>query len=249
MTAISAAFISGATRTATAASTIGPGGASNIGGANGTEYVIVTVAWTSVTGVGATDCTMASATMTWTQLHAPIAQAADGTNTLYITAFGALCNGNSEAPTVTMTGGSTVVVAGLFSGVRFSGSMDLSGTNGINVLVRSSVDNTGSGTTPSVAMTALNDAVNNAEFVVFCQNGSNHGTPKTGFTENVDGTVAGAGITILLYAEFKLGQDTTPNFTTANSGPFVVIAFELKASAGGVVVAVFINHQRQMRSQ
>lgn len=71
-------------------------------------------------------------------------------------------------------------------------------------------------------------------------------TPGTGFTELYDGFTADRPFT-----EYRVDNDTTPDFSWSGTDSAGIVAVELKATSGGggVVIPVFMHSYRRRRAQ
>ena len=157
------------------------------------------------------------------------AKTIDGTSSVYHQVFYALGNNASEAVTVTMNGTVDFLRTHF---CRASGDMDL-GNAGANAIVQH-VGNTGASATPSITLSSFGDATNNAVLASWgadIAGGSGGDAPKSGFTQIHDFAQASRA---LVYSEWRLGEDTAPNYTSSpGSVPFAGVAIEIKSSAAG----------------
>lgn len=101
------------------------------------------------------------------------------------------------------------------------------GTNASGAIVNE-VSGTGSSTTITETLPAFLDATNNATWFFGYNQGGAAMTVKAGFT-----ALSSNAAFFALEDEYKVGQDTTPNFTMGSSTSWVGIAAEIAAAGGG----------------
>lgn len=154
--------------------------------------------------------TAAGCGLTWVQ----VATRVDNSNFRRITVFRAMKASGLSAGAVTATISGSQTVA-LISILELDG-VNITGTDGSGAIVTSAQNGaTGNVASPvSITMSAWGDAVNNAAVAAYWHGNAEVSTPKSGWTEVSD--QAGISSTSQM-AQFKVGQDTTPQFSWAGS--------------------------------
>lgn len=148
-----------------------------------------------------------------------------GENGVYqTTLFVFLGDGTTHAKTITCGASQTEIqwICDDLNGVIATG------TNGSNAVVQSVPATNAGSTTITATLAAFADAVNNVTYMVAANAGGETQTPKAGFTAGSTNSAF-----LVVGSEYKIGQDTTPNFTQPSANNWTAIALELAATGGG----------------
>lgn len=140
--------------------------------------------------------------------------------------FRAMASGpTAGAVTFNITGGTGTPSRAGWSISQFS-EVDLSGSDGANAVVQSNKDNsTASGNSLTVTLAAFSNA-NNATFGGIVVDGGGAITQGSGFTELGEANNGAEGFSI--QTQFKDTNDTSVDWTTADTTNLIAIATEIK---------------------
>lgn len=149
---------------------------------------------------------------------------------------------SAGAITISISGASNSACA--WSVDEFDG-VDTSGTNGSGAVVQNNTCATDDADpAPSITLSALGDAANNAVFACFSNAQNRYLTPTTDYTELADQ----AGNNCCIETHYKIPGTTSLSASGySNFDDAAGIAVEIKAAAGGggIVVPLFMNQYRQ----